>query len=68
MRELPEGKLPWDLLKNLVKQRGYQNNLGIVQEAAPGIDIATLDLQEIFKQVQDHDGTGWTHLPHGKLV
>ena len=53
MRELPEGKLPWDLLKNLVKQRGYQNNLGIVQEAAPGIDIATLDLQEIFKQVQE---------------
>ncbi|MHA1975534.1 MAG: AIR synthase-related protein [Candidatus Hodarchaeales archaeon] len=53
MSELPEGKIPWDLLTNLVKQRGFQNNKGIVQEAALGIDIATLDLQEISQQVQE---------------
>ncbi|MHA2288033.1 MAG: AIR synthase-related protein [Promethearchaeota archaeon] len=54
MNKLPEGKIPWDLLSNLVKLRGYQNNRGIVQEAAPGIDIATLDLQGIIEQIQEY--------------
>ncbi|PWI47512.1 hypothetical protein CEE45_11320 [Candidatus Heimdallarchaeota archaeon B3_Heim] len=60
MNELPEGKIPWDLLSNLVKLRGYQNNRGIVQEPAPGIDIATLDLQEIFKQIREYYNTSTT--------
>ncbi|MHA1993105.1 MAG: AIR synthase related protein [Candidatus Hodarchaeales archaeon] len=54
MNELPEGKIPWDVLSNLVKLRGYQNNKGVIQEAAPGIDVATLDLQEIIQQIQEY--------------
>ncbi len=61
MKELPEGKIPWDILSNLVKLRGYQNTYGIVQEAAPGIDIATLNLQEIAEYIQEYYNT--TEIP-----
>ena len=53
MTIIPEGKIPWDILKNLTQNQGYTDNKGIVQCAAPGIDIAALNIQEINAQIQD---------------
>jgi hydrogenase expression/formation protein HypE len=53
MRKLEEGKIPWDLLSNLTELCGFQDNPGIIQEAAPGIDVAALNLQEIITYIQE---------------
>lgn len=51
MTSLPIGKISWDILNKLVLNKGFTGNKGIVQEAAPGIDIAALNLDEIVKQI-----------------
>ncbi len=53
MSKLREGKIPWDLLSRLTELRGYHDNPGIIQEAAPGIDVASLNLQEIITHIQE---------------
>lgn len=60
MSILPEGKIPLDILMNLTQSQGYTNNRGIVQCAAPGIDIAALDLQAIYSQIQGYYNTSTT--------
>jgi hydrogenase maturation factor len=53
MKYLPIGKISWDILNKLVLKKGFLYNKGIIQEAAPGVDIAALDLDEIRKQIQE---------------
>jgi len=53
MSRIPEGKLPWDLLKPLLEYQGFRDNKGIIQNASPGVDIAALNLLEVYDQVQD---------------
>ena len=45
---------------NLTQSQGYKYNSGIVQPAAPGVDIAALDLQAIEDQIQRHYHTSST--------
>ena len=52
MSKIPEGKVPWDLLKTLIEKRGFRGNKGIIQNSAPGVDIAALNLPEVYEQVQ----------------
>ncbi|MCK4848485.1 MAG: hypothetical protein KAT16_05650 [Candidatus Heimdallarchaeota archaeon] len=54
MSKIPEGKLPWDLLKPLLENQGFRENKGIIQNASPGVDIAALNLPEIYEQVQNY--------------
>ena len=51
MTKIPEGKLPWDLLKPLLENQGFRDNKGIIQNASPGVDIAALNLPEVYEQV-----------------
>lgn len=53
MSKIPEGKLPWELLKPLLENQGFRDNKGIVQNTSPGVDIAALNLLEVYGQVQD---------------
>jgi hydrogenase maturation factor len=52
MNVLPLGKVPWSLLSELVQKSGYTNR-GIIQNAEEGVDVAVLDLKEVFSQVND---------------
>ena len=54
MTKIPEGKVPWELLKILLENRGYRENKGIIQKPEPGADIAALNLLEVYEQVQDY--------------
>jgi hydrogenase expression/formation protein HypE len=60
MKLLLEGKISLEILMNLTKSQGYLNNTGIVQPAAPGVDIAALDLQAVKDQIQSHYHTSST--------
>ena len=51
MSKIPEGKLPWDLLKPLLEHQGFRDNKGIIQNASLGVDIAALNLPEVYDQV-----------------
>jgi len=53
MSKIPEGKLPWKLLKPLLENQGFRDNRGIIQNASPGVDIAAINLLEVYDQVQD---------------
>lgn len=52
MNILSLGKVPWSLLTKLVQKNGYANR-GIIQNAQEGVDVAVLDLKEVFDQVND---------------
>ncbi len=54
MSKIPEGKIPWDLLKTLLENRGFRGNKGIIQNSDPGVDIAALNLLEVYEQVQKY--------------
>jgi hydrogenase expression/formation protein HypE len=62
MPKIPEGKLPWDLLNPLLENQGFRDNKGIIQNASPGVDIAALNLVEVYKQVQSIYNS--TTIPH----
>jgi hydrogenase expression/formation protein HypE len=53
MSKIPEGKVPWDLLKTLIENRGFRGNKGIIQNSAPGVDIAAINLPEVYEQVRE---------------
>lgn len=52
MSKIPEGKVQWDLLKKLLENRGFRGNKGIIQNSDLGVDIAALNLLEVYEQVQ----------------
>ncbi|MFX0182531.1 MAG: AIR synthase-related protein [Candidatus Hodarchaeota archaeon] len=52
MKVLPLGKVPWSILTELVCKTGF-NNRGIIQNAEQGVDVAVLDLQEVFEHINE---------------
>ncbi|NHJ00997.1 MAG: hypothetical protein EAX86_02595 [Candidatus Heimdallarchaeota archaeon] len=51
MNVIPVGKAPWSILIELIKKQGYTKNLGIIQAAEQGIDVAVLDIASITKTI-----------------
>ncbi|MHA1973066.1 MAG: AIR synthase-related protein [Candidatus Hodarchaeales archaeon] len=54
---IPKGKVPWQLLKDIIENVGYVRNAGIIQKAEPGVDVAVLNIKEISKEINDFYGT-----------
>jgi hydrogenase maturation factor len=50
---MEEGKLPWELLQEVVKKSGEQNS-GIIQGPKAGCDVAVVDFAIAQKQAQDY--------------
>ncbi len=56
MPQLTEGKVSHHLLKHLTELRGA-SHLSVIQYPEPGVDVATIDLGEIFRQTNLLYGT-----------
>ncbi|MHA1227323.1 MAG: AIR synthase related protein, partial [Candidatus Hodarchaeales archaeon] len=55
--KIPKGKVPWELLKDLVENIGYTRDSGIIQKAEPGVDVAVLNIREISEEINNYYGT-----------